>query len=198
MKKTVLTCLALLAFAGSALAHPGAPGHEFKDGLAHPLLGLDHLLAAVAVGLWAAQRGGRALWALPAAFLGAMVLGGAAAAAGVAFPAVEPTLLVSVLVLGLAVASAARPPLAVAVGVTALFALAHGNAHGAEAASAAAFLGTVLATAALLTAGLGLALGLAALRRLAGAYFAGGGAPGGGSSSPSSPIASTGQPSSAS
>jgi urease accessory protein len=188
-----VTVLALLAFAGVAQAHPGASGHEFADGVAHPFQGLDHLLAAVAVGLWGAQRGGRALWALPAAFLVAMVAGGAAAAAGIAFPAVEPVLLASVLVLGLAVASAARPPLAVAIGVTALFALAHGNAHGSETAGAAAFAGIVLATAALHAVGAGLALGAAAVR-----YLAGGGVPAGGSSSPSSPIASTGQPSSAS
>ena len=174
MKKPALVAFALLASASVARAHPGGVVHDLAHGLAHPWLGLDHLLAALAVGLFAAQRGGRAVWLLPATFLLALVAGGAA---GVALPAVEPTLLASLLVLGLAVASAARPPLPLAVAATALFALAHGHAHGTESAGVAAFGGVVLSTAGLHALGLGLVFNLRRVRadrlvRLAGAATA--------------------------
>ena len=177
MKKPALVAFALLASASVARAHPGGVVHDLAHGLAHPWLGLDHLLAALAVGLFAAQRGGRAVWLLPATFLLALVAGGAAGAAGVALPAVEPTLLASLLVLGLAVASAARPPLPLAVAATALFALAHGHAHGTESAGVAAFGGVVLSTAGLHALGLGLVFNLRRVRadrlvRLAGAATA--------------------------
>ena len=164
MRKPLIATLALLAFAGAAQAHPGHAPQGFASGLVHPLLGIDHLLAAVAVGLFAAQRGGRATWALPATFLVALVAGGVATALGISVPAVEPVVLASVLVLGLAVASAAQPPLRLAAAMTVLFAFAHGAAHGAECAPASAFAGLVASTVALLLAGLALGLGARRLR----------------------------------
>jgi urease accessory protein len=97
---------ALGLFAGTASAHTGDHAVTgFVSGLAHPLLGLDHLFAMIAIGLWAAQQGGRALWAVPAAFVGAMVVGGGLAWSGIALPQVETAIALSVLVLGLLIAT---------------------------------------------------------------------------------------------
>lgn len=142
-----LCCLAV-----PAAAHTGHhPLSGFVSGLAHPLLGLDHLLAMVAVGLWAAQIGGRALWAIPAAFVGAMVLGGGLALAGLALPQVETGIAASVLVLGLLVATRRQWAVIVGMAIAGGFALFHGYAHGLEMPQAAApalyALGFVLATA---------------------------------------------------
>lgn len=178
MRKTLLTAAAL-ALPTAALAHTGHEAGSFLSGLMHPLGGLDHVLAMVAVGLWAAQAGGRALWAAPLAFVGAMLVGGAMAMAGIGFPAVEPMILASIIVLGAAVALAARLPLAPALAAIALFGIAHGHAHGAEgpATGMAAYgLGFALATAALHGAGLALGLGMARLAvRLLGLGAAGAG-----------------------
>lgn len=124
--------LLFLALPGPALAHPGPDLGSFGGGFAHPLGGTDHVLAMVALGLLAAQAGGRAIWALPATFVGAMLLGGAAGRAGVPFGAVEPVILASVIVLGALVAMAARMPLRAMVVLAAVFGYAHGWAHGAE------------------------------------------------------------------
>ena len=96
----VLTVLCL--FAGTAYAHPGHPPTGFAGGFAHPFLGVDHLFAMIAVGLWAAQQGERALWAVPAAFVGAMGMGGLLAWTGVALPHVETAIALSVLLLPIA------------------------------------------------------------------------------------------------
>ena len=154
--------LALVALgAAPAAAHPG-PGDGFAAGFAHPLGGFDHLLVMVAVGLWAAQLGGRALWAVPAAFVAVMAAGGALGTAGVALPGVEAWIAASAVVLGLAVAFAIKAPVAAGAALVGLFALFHGHAHGSElpaGASGLAFgLGFALATAAL--HGAGLAAGL--------------------------------------
>lgn len=154
--------LAVLALAGSssAFAHPGHETSGFASGLAHPVLGLDHILAMLAVGLWAAQLGGRAVWAVPASFVGVMLAGGALGMAGADLPLVESGILASVLVLGLLVATAAKLPLYANVTLAGLFALCHGHAHGAELAAGASGLayaaGFALATACLHLAGLGL------------------------------------------
>jgi urease accessory protein len=117
-----------------ALAHaghdPAAPG--IVTGLLHPLTGPDHLLAMLAVGIWAAQLRGRAAWLLPALFPAVMMIGAGVALAGVAMPAVEPVIALSVLVLGVAVMLNVRPPLVVSAALVGWFALAHGHAHGAE------------------------------------------------------------------
>lgn len=126
--------IAALAAPGAALAHTGvgAHGSPFVSGLLHPILGPDHLLAMVAVGLLAGMTRGRALWAYPASFVAAMILGGALGYEGVALPIVEPAILASVVALGAAAAFALRPPLALACAAIALFGVAHGYAHGLE------------------------------------------------------------------
>lgn len=166
----------------AAEAHTyGAAGAGFLDGLGHPLGGLDHLLAMVAVGLWAAQAGGRAIWFVPAAFVAMMVVGGGLGAAGIGLPMVEAVVVTSVVALGVLIASASRLPAAASMAVAGLFALFHGHAHGVEmpaAASVALYsLGFVLTTAALHAAGVGLGLagwrGMpAALSRIAGGAIA--------------------------
>jgi urease accessory protein len=158
--------IALLALPGFAEAHTGL--HPFAvDGLAagfaHPFSGLDHLLAMIAVGLWAASLGGAARWAVPASFIAVMTLGAAIGIQGVGLPAVEPMIALSVIALGAAVALAVRVPTTVAAAAVALFGLFHGAAHGAEmpalAQPLAYGLGFVAATA--LLHGAGLALGTA-------------------------------------
>jgi urease accessory protein len=153
-----------LLAAPAVFAHTfGAHGAGFAEGLAHPLLGADHVLAMVAVGLWAAHLGGRAVWRVPAAFLAAMMVG-----AGLAYPwaGVEAGVGASVLALGLLLAFAPRWPESLAVLAVALFGVFHGSAHGLEmpqAASPVAYgLGFLSATAAL--HGLGVGLGLSWLR----------------------------------
>lgn len=116
----------------TALAHTGAHTTGFWAGFGHPFSGADHMLAMVAVGLWASQLGGRAIWAVPAAFVGLMLAGGYLGMAGVALPWVEAAILGSVLVLGLFVARALRLPMLASVSLVGFFALFHGYAHGAE------------------------------------------------------------------
>lgn len=157
-----------LAVPAAAHAHTfGAHDAGFVHGFSHPLGGLDHLLAMVAVGLWAAQRGGKALWALPAAFVGAMIGGGLLGVAGIDLPAVELGIALSVVALGGLIALQSRLPLLASVGMVALFALFHGHAHGVEMPEAAAPLlygaGFALATALLHGAGVGAALSLRGL-----------------------------------
>ncbi|TCT05604.1 HupE/UreJ family protein [Aquabacter spiritensis] len=143
-----------------AFAHTGHGADGFAHGVLHPLTGLDHLLAMVAVGIFAGQLGGRALWAVPATFLALMAAGGMLGVAGIDVPWVEIGIAGSVIALGGAIALGLRAPLAVAMAVTGLFAIFHGHAHGTEipeAASGAAYgLGFLLATAALHLAGIGL------------------------------------------
>ncbi|MES2441406.1 MAG: HupE/UreJ family protein [Pseudomonadota bacterium] len=148
----------LLTAAGPALAHDGHGG-GLAAGLAHPFTGADHMLAMIAVGLFAALRGGRAVWAWPLMFVGAAALGFAGARYGVALPLVEPMILASVLVLGLLVAAAAPVALVPGIAMVALFGVAHGQAHAVEAGSQAIApfaAGFLLASAALHAAGLSL------------------------------------------
>ncbi|MCE6960462.1 HupE/UreJ family protein [Cereibacter sphaeroides] len=153
-----------------ASAHPGhAEGAALVAGLAHPLGGTDHMLAMVAVGLWAAVTGGRAVWAMPLAFLVAMLGGGLAGAAGLAVAAVEPMIFASTILFGAAAALALRPALPLALAAVAVFGAAHGLAHGTEgpqAGLAPYAAGFIAATAALHLTGLLAGRGLA---RLAGA-----------------------------
>jgi len=146
---------ALCLFAGTASAHTGnhTPVTGFAGGLAHPLTGLDHLLAMIAIGLWAAQQGGRALWAVPAAFVGAMLMGGGLAWAGLSLPHVETGIAASVLVLGLLIATRRQLSVTAGVAIAAVFAIFHGYAHGLEMPQTAApvlyAMGFVLATVSL-------------------------------------------------
>jgi urease accessory protein len=181
MKKLVLPVAALLLVPTLAQAHPGHDVTGFSHGFAHPLGGLDHLLAMLAVGLWAAQMGGRARWAVPATFVTVMSLGGMLGMMGLHLPMVESGIAASVLVLGLLIALSARLPLAAAMPLVGLFALFHGYAHGAEMpASVSGFeyaAGFVLATAGLHAAGIALGMGIqrvtsAPLVRFAGAAIA--------------------------
>ena len=148
----------LLILAAPAMANDGHGG-GLAAGLAHPFSGTDHMLAMIAVGLFAALRGGRAVWAWPATFVGAAAVGFLAARTGVALPLVEPMVLASVLVLGLLVAAAAPVAMVPGVALVALFGLFHGQAHAFEAGSqsiAAFAAGFLLASAGLHAAGFGL------------------------------------------
>lgn len=168
--KSVLQLIAVLASAAAALlvgtaaqAHIlGTGTGTFATGFGHPLGGLDHLLAMVAVGLWAAQLGRRAAWRLPLAFMAAMLLGGAAGFLKLAPSLVEIGIVASVIAFGAAVALRARLPLALGLGVVGGFALFHGYAHGAEAPAGGLTLpyaaGFVLATGLLHALGLGTGL----------------------------------------
>jgi len=133
----------LIAFApATAWAHTGAgAAHGLINGFVHPLLGWDHLLAMLAVGIYSAQRGGRAVWLLPATFVTVMAIGGVLGIAGVALPGVESGILASVLVLGALIALAVRFPLAAGMAVVGLFAIFHGHAHGTEMPQAASAVG---------------------------------------------------------
>ncbi|MEW5424975.1 HupE/UreJ family protein [Amorphus sp. 3PC139-8] len=147
-----------------ALAHTGVTSTSgFSAGFGHPLGGLDHMLAMVAVGLLAAALGGRWLWALPATFLAFLVLGGIAGMSNLPLPAVELGIKGSVLVLGLAVVFGRACPAPLAAAVVAVFAFFHGHAHGTEMPATVGALdyglGFVLATALLHL--LGIAIGLA-------------------------------------
>jgi urease accessory protein len=133
--KRLLSVAALLVLGASpAFAHPGHEVSSFAAGIAHPLSGIDHIAVMIAVGLWAALKGGRALWAWPAAFVGVMLVGGALGMAHVALPFVEPGILASVVVLGLLVALAVDLPVAAGAAIVGAFALLHGHAHGSEVA----------------------------------------------------------------
>jgi len=138
LTRTLLFTIAVLMTATSASAHSGgAAGAGFATGFLHPLLGWDHVAAMVAVGLWGAFLGAPAIWVLPVAFPLVMALGGALGVAGVPLPGIETGIAASALVIGLAVALAARPPLWVAAVIVAAFAVFHGHAHGAEMPQAA-------------------------------------------------------------
>ncbi|WP_425617030.1 HupE/UreJ family protein [Anatilimnocola sp. NA78] len=165
--RTACAVLGMTAvFCSTAAAHPGhlhSPSASgFESGFFHPFLGLDHLLAMFAVGLLATQIGGRAIWALPAAFLGMMVAGGALGMTGFALPGIEIGIALTVVGLGIALAYGKKYPLAVAAVVIGLFGLLHGHAHGAEMPGslqpALYATGFVLATAGLHLAGIGAGL----------------------------------------
>ena len=178
----------LIAGALPASAHldPGAHG-SLAAGFSHPLSGADHVLAMVAVGLWAALLGGRALWLVPAAFVAMMSAGFAAALAGAPLPFVEPAILASVVAIGLLAAVALSVPAGAAMAMVGFFAFFHGHAHGGELGSAGAFsfaAGFAVATALLHAAGAAAGLGLGRLlaggvgriaTRIAGALTAAGG-----------------------
>lgn len=171
MTKTLLRLLVLFisVLPTAAFAHTGVGDtHGFVHGFMHPLSGIDHVLAMVAVGLFATQLGGRALWLVPASFIGTMALAGAAGATGIPLPFVEVGIAVSIIALGLIVAFEATPPVVLAMALVAFFAIFHCHAHGAELPADALGLaygaGFIIATAFLhaIAIGIGLALGLAA------------------------------------
>jgi urease accessory protein len=178
--RNALPVLAILFLPTLAQAHPGLPGHThgFFNGVAHPLTGLDHICAMVAVGLWAAQRGGRALWAVPLAFVSVMALGGMLGMAGGSLPFVETGIATSVLILGVLIAASVRLPLLMSVFIVGMFALFHGYAHGAEMPATASGLaygiGFMIATASLHLCGIGLGLAARQLGSMQLIRYAGG------------------------
>ncbi|MDC9835981.1 HupE/UreJ family protein [Rhizobium binxianense] len=159
--KSVLLASAAVALPAVAYAHPAiGEAAGFSHGFAHPISGLDHVLAMGMVGVFAFQLGGRATWLLPMTFVLVMALGGVLGAAGIALPFVELGIALSVVVLGAIVALNVKAPLAAALGIVGLFAIFHGHAHGAEmpenAAGAAYAAGFMVATVLLHVTGLAL------------------------------------------
>jgi urease accessory protein len=128
-----LLLTAVFVIAWPALAHEQqGQAAGFVTGLLHPVSGLDHVLAMVAVGLWGAQLGAPAIWLLPVTFPLMMAFGGFLGLLGVPLPGVEIGVATSAILLGAMVALPARPPLALAVLLVAFFAVFHGHAHGTE------------------------------------------------------------------
>lgn len=129
----ILLLLFLTSFP-PAIAHDAGVGDggSFVAGFTHPLYGLDHVAAMVAVGIWGAFLGAPAIWLLPVLFPLVMALGGALAISGLSLPMIEPGIALSSVVLGLSIVAAWRAPLALAGAIVAVFAICHGYAHGAE------------------------------------------------------------------
>jgi urease accessory protein len=153
-----------------ASAHTGVGDPTgFWHGLEHPIGGLDHILAMVAVGLWAAQIGGKALWMVPSAFMLAMAGSSVMGHFGLPVPGIELGILASDFILGLLLLFAVRLPLAVSTGIVAILAIFHGYAHGAEMPSTASGLayglGFMVATATLHLAGIGMGLAIVGVRK---------------------------------
>ena len=183
-RRILIAAAVLMASAAPAFAHLNPDEHgSFAAGFSHPLFGLDHILAMVAVGLWAAMQGGRAVWIVPAAFVGTMAVGFAAAIAGVPLPFVEPVILASVIFIGIAIALALPIPTGAVAAMVGFFAFFHGHAHGGELGEAGAWqfaVGFIIATAVLHAVGIGLGVALGrfggkALSRMVGAATALGG-----------------------
>jgi len=148
-------------WAQAALAHvEQGEARGLLSGLLHPVSGLDHVLAMVAVGLWGAQLGAPAIWVLPVAFPLVMAMGGMLGFLGVPVPGVEYGIAASAIVLGTAIAFEIRPPLVIAALVVACFAVFHGHAHGTELPSGQSALlfsmGFVIATGCLHAVGIGI------------------------------------------
>ena len=135
-RSRLLPCLlaaVLMAMPGLASAHVGTAGYGgFLSGLMHPVTGLDHVVAMVAVGLWGAILGAPAIWVLPIAFPLIMTFGAVLGVLGVPLPGIETGIAASGIILGTMVMLNARPPLAIAFALISVFAIFHGHAHGAE------------------------------------------------------------------
>ena len=188
MHRTALRLSATAALALIPAIASAHPGHEGAAGLAHgfmhPLGGIDHILAMVAVGMWGAQLGAPAMWVLPVVFPMVMALGGMMGLMGIQLPGIEFCIALSALALGFAVCREARPKLWIAAIIVGIFAIAHGHAHGTElplgASGVLYSIGFVIATGLLHAIGIGIGLvhrwpaGRIALR-VAGAVVAMGG-----------------------
>ncbi|MBX3498211.1 MAG: HupE/UreJ family protein [Alphaproteobacteria bacterium] len=174
MRFIALAAALLAVTASAAHAHTGHPLDSAGAGVLHPLTGLDHLLAMLGVGIWAAHIGAtgerRATWLVPAPFVVVMVLGAIVGMSGASLPLAEAGIIGSVVLLGLLIAATPRMPLWAPMAVIALFAFCHGFAHGAEMPASSSALtygaGFVAATIGLHLAGIG--IGRLA-RRLSGA-----------------------------
>jgi urease accessory protein len=177
-KRLCLSAILLLAASMPAYAHVAVgTTSSFTAGFMHSLHGVDHLTVMITVGLWAALKGGNALWTWPAAFVAVMLGGAMLGMQQVPLPFVEPGILASVVALGLLVALAVDLPVSAGVTIIGVFALFHGHAHGAEVAENAAGVGylaglaisTALLHAVGIAAGLGLGTRFRGLARAAGA-----------------------------
>lgn len=158
-----LVALFALVNPSTASAHTeGGLAGGFTSGFTHPLLGLDHIVAMVAVGLWGAFLGGRAVWLLPVVFPVVMAFGGALGVMGVPVPGVEIGIALSAVVLGLMVLLAAKPALWISASIVGAFAIFHGHAHGTELPESASpityAVGFVIATGLLHLAGIAFGL----------------------------------------
>lgn len=148
-----------------ASAHTGVGDPTgFWHGMEHPISGLDHILAMVAVGLWAAQMGGKSLWMVPGAFVLTMAASSVMGHFGLPLPGIEQGILASDFILGLLLLFAARFPMMVSTGIVAVLAIFHGYAHGAEMPSTALGLtyglGFIISTATLHLVGMGIGFGI--------------------------------------
>lgn len=168
--RSILRAAALVAGLVPAVAYAHTGVGEtggFAHGFMHPVLGLDHVLAMVMVGVLAWQMGGKATWLVPASFVLVMALGGALGAAGIAIPFVETGIALSIVVFGVIVALGVKAPVAVAMALVGLFAVFHGHAHGSEMPETVAGLayaaGFMAATALLHALGVGAGVGLGKL-----------------------------------
>lgn len=166
-----------IAIPATVHAHPGHGILEFSAGALHPVIGMDHLAAMLAVGLLAAQLGGRARWALPVAFVAALALGAIAGVAGAVAPGLEHGIAFSVLALGTVIALAARLPMGAAAATVAISGALHGMAHGMEIpadSNGLVFgLGFVISSALLHIAGIALGSALIRTSRSAAIRYAG-------------------------
>jgi urease accessory protein len=157
-----IAAASLLFAPTAAFAHPGHDGAGLVSGFLHPLGGVDHIIAMVAVGLLAARLGGQALWLVPVSFVATMAVAGLAGMAGMGLPYVETGIALSVVALGIIAVFGVAMPVAAAMGLVAFFAVFHGYAHGAEMPETASGLaygvGFVVATALLHGVGIGLGL----------------------------------------
>ena len=131
-ERLVAAALLAAALPTPLAAHEGGSAAGLLSGLYHPISGVDHVLAMVAVGIWGAQLGSPAIWVLPVTFPMVMAFGGMLGLLGVQIPGVEIGIGLSALVLGLMVALERRPDLGVAAVLVGFFAVFHGFAHGAE------------------------------------------------------------------
>ena len=167
-RKITLSTIVLALMTGLAQAHPDhGQAVGLFHGFLHPLTGWDHIVAMVAVGFFAANLGGRAIWAVPSTFVSMMAAGGALGMAGYQLPFVEIGILVSVFVLAGVALLRWNAPLYAAMALCGFFAVFHGFAHGAEMPADAAgwtfAIGFMVATALLHCAGL--AIGIFAAKR---------------------------------
>ncbi len=162
-QRAAASAAVLIVTSFSALAHTGeGVAGGLSSGFMHPILGLDHLVAMVAVGLWGTFLGMPAIWILPVVFPLVMAAGGALGVIGMPLPGVETWIAASAVVLGLCVAFAFRPPVWIAAFIVGAFAIFHGHAHGTElphAANPLAYaIGFVIGTGLLHLCGIGLGL----------------------------------------
>jgi urease accessory protein len=174
MKKGMMVLagvLGTLVMAPAAMAHPGHAGETgLVAGMMHPLLGYDHLIAALAVGFWAIRLGGNSRWLIPLVFVGGLSAAVVAPQA-VSTTAAEAGIVASLFVLGLLAIFSLRLPIALGIAMTAMFAVFHGTAHASEipqtVSTLAYAIGLTVTTTFVCAAGAALATWLPAPRRLA-------------------------------